>query len=88
MKKWQHWLENLSAEESLWLTAVFVSAMLGTMVSSAILQWGLSVYDGVGAKLAICLLATAAYGGVVVSVFYALFPETRLAIKRIFSQEK
>lgn len=88
MKKWQYWLENLSAEETLWLTAVFISAMLGTMVSSAILQWGLSTYEGVGAKLAICLLATAAYGGAVVSVFYVLFPETRLSLKRIFSAKK
>ncbi|MCB9006731.1 MAG: hypothetical protein H6656_05080 [Ardenticatenaceae bacterium] len=88
MKKWRQWLENLSAEETLWLTAVFLSAMLGTMVSSAILQWGLSTYHGVVAKLVICLLATSAYGGAVISVFYALFPETRLALKRIFSHKK
>ena len=85
MKKWQHWLKNLSADEVLWLTAVFISAMLGTMVSSAILRWGLSAYDGVGEKLAICLLATASYGGAVVSVFYIMFPETRTAVKRIFT---
>ncbi|MCA9946366.1 MAG: hypothetical protein KC449_22940 [Anaerolineales bacterium] len=88
MKKWRQWLENLSAEETLWLTAVFLSAMLGTMVSSAILQWGLSTYHGVVAKLVICLLATSAYGGAVISVFYVLFPETRLALKRIFSHKK
>ena len=88
MKKWQHWLENLSAEETLWLTAVFLSAMLAAMTSSAIRRWGLSAYDGVGAKLAICLLATAAYGGAVVAVFYVLFPETRLALKRIFRNKK
>ena len=88
MKKWRQWLENLSAEETLWLTAIFLSAMLGTMVSSAILQWGLSTYHGVAAKLVICLLATSAYGGAVISVFYALFPETRLALKRIFSHKK
>lgn len=90
MKKWQQWLENLSAEELTWLTAVFISAMLGTMVSSAILRWGLSTFseDGVLAQLGICLLATAAYGGVVVVVFYALFPETRLAFKRIFTNKK
>ena len=88
MKKWRQWLENLSAEETLWLTAVFLSAMLGTMVSSAILQWGLSTYHGVVAKLVICLLATSAYGGAVISVFYVLFPETRLALKRSFSHKK
>ena len=88
MKKWRQWLENLSAEETLWLTAIFLSAMLGTMVSSAILQWGLSTYHGVVAKLVICLLATSAYGGAVISVFYVLFPETRLALKRIFSHKK
>ncbi len=88
MKKWQAWLENLSPEESLWLTAVFISAMLGTMVSSVILRWGLSTYDGTLAKLAICLLATAAYGGAVVSVFSVLFPETRKAIKYIFNDKK
>jgi hypothetical protein len=88
MKKWQNWLENLSAEQTLWLTAVFISAMLGTIVSSTILRWGLSAYDGVVAKLAICILATAAYGGVVVSVFYVMFPEMRMALKRIFSEKK
>lgn len=90
MKKWQYWLENLSAEETLWLTAVFMSAMLGTVVSSIILRLGMSVYgnEGVLAQLAVCFLATAAYGGVVVSVFYVMFPETRLALKRIFSEKK
>jgi len=90
MKKWQHWLENLSAEETLWLTAVFISAMLGTMVSSAILRWGLNLYSnsGVLAQLGVCFLATAAYGGVVALVFYVLFPETRLAFKRIFTGKK
>jgi hypothetical protein len=88
MKKLQHWLENLSPEETVWLTAVFISAMLGTMVSSIILRWGLSVYDEVGAKLVICLLATAAYGGAVVSVFCIFFPETRLAVKRVFNGKK
>jgi hypothetical protein len=62
--------------------------MLGTIVSSTILRWGLSAYDGAVAKLAICILATAAYGGVVVSVFYVMFPETRMALKRIFSEKK
>ena len=90
MKKWQDWLENLSTEDSLWLTAVFISSMLGTITSSAILHWGLSLYsnDGVLAQLAVCFLATAAYGGIVVSVFYVMFPETRMALKRIFSNKK
>lgn len=90
MKKWQQWLENLSTEEVMWLTAVFLSAMLGTMTSTVILRWGLSTFgdDGILAQLGICLLATAAYGGVVALVFYVLFPETRLAFKRIFSNHK
>lgn len=90
MKKWQHWLENLSAEETLWLTAVFISAMLGTMVSSIILRWGLNKYSdsGVLVQLGVCFLATAAYGGVVALVFYVLFPETRMTFKRIFTGRK
>ncbi|MBK8902198.1 MAG: hypothetical protein IPM53_13515 [Anaerolineaceae bacterium] len=90
MKKWQQWVENLSTEELMWLTAVFISAMLGTIVSTVILRWGLSTFskDGVLAQLGVCLLATAAYGGVVAVVFYALFPETRLAFKRIFTGKK
>jgi len=90
MKKWQHWLENLSVEDTLWLTAIFVSAMLGTMVSSSILRWGLGYYgdSGVVAQLGVCFLATAAYGGVVAIVFYVLFPETRPAFKRIFTNDK
>ncbi len=90
MNKWQQWLENLSMEELTWLTAVFVSAMLGTIVSTVILRWGLSAFgeDGILAQLGICFLATAAYGGVVAIVFYVMFPETRLAFKRIFSNNK
>lgn len=90
MKKWQYWLENLSVEETMWLTAVFIAAMLGTMISSIVLRWGLSNFgdSGVWAQLAVCLLATAAYAGVVVGVFYALLPDTRLAFKRIFSNKK
>lgn len=86
MKNWQHWVENLSGEERLWLTAVLVAAMLGTMVSSLILRWGLSYYGHSGflAQLIVCVLATAAYGVAAGSVFYVLVPETRLAFKRLF----
>lgn len=90
MKKWQYWLGNLSREEVMWLTAVFLSAMLGTTVSSGILQWGLNAFNnsGVLAKLAVCLLATAAYGGAVVAVFSILLPQTRVAFKRLFINKK
>ncbi|MFO7538258.1 MAG: hypothetical protein R6X32_09390 [Chloroflexota bacterium] len=87
MKKFEEWLENMPAEQKLWLTAVFASVMLGTMLSSLILQWGMSQYgsDGILAQLAVCLLSTLAYGGVVVLVFYTLIPEARLAVNRILS---
>lgn len=90
MKKWQQWLENLSAEEALWLIAIFVAAMLGTMVSGITLRWGLSNFGnhGVLAQLAVCILATAVYGGIAVAVFYVLLPESRLVFKRIFTGKK
>lgn len=86
MKKWQVWLENLSDEDRLWLTAVLVAAMLGTLVSSTILRWGLSYYghSGALAQLIVCLLATTSYGVATFSVFYIMFPEKRTALKRIF----
>ncbi len=86
MKKWQQWLENLSDEDRLWLTAVFVAAMLGTMASSMFLSWGLHYYAhaGVLARLFVCLLATAVYALAAGSVFYILFPEKRVAFKRLF----
>ncbi len=90
MKKWQEWLGNLSGEELTWLTAVFLSTMLGTLVSSGILQWGLNAVSsgGVMAKLAVCLLATAAYAGAVILVFSVLLPQTRVAFKRLFINKK
>ena len=86
IKKWQVWLENLSGEGRLWLTAVLLAAMLGTMVSSMILRWGLSYYGHSGflAELIVCLLATTAYGVAAGSVFFFLFPDKRLAFKRLF----
>jgi uncharacterized membrane protein len=90
MKKWQHWLENLSAEQISWLTAVFVSAMLGTILSALILQWGMSEYGDKGflAQLIVCTVSTLAYGAAVVAVFYTLIPDTRPNFKRIFSSKK
>jgi uncharacterized BrkB/YihY/UPF0761 family membrane protein len=87
MKTFEDWLENISAEQKLWLTAVFISVMAGTILSSIILQWGMSHYgnDGILAQLAVCLLSTLAYGGIVVAVFYTLIPETRPVLKRIFA---
>ncbi|MCA9953564.1 MAG: hypothetical protein H6657_29165 [Ardenticatenaceae bacterium] len=86
MKKWQLWVESLSHEDQMWLTAVFVAAMLGTMVSSMILSWGMHYYghSTVLAKLMVCLLATAAYALAAGSVFYILFPEKRTVFKRLF----
>ena len=90
MKKFEELLENMPAEQKMWLTAVFASVMLGTVLSSIILQWGMSNYgsEGVLAQLAVCLLSTLAYGGVVVLVFYTLIPEARLAVNRILSGEE
>jgi hypothetical protein len=39
------------------------------------------------AQLAVSLGATMAYGGVVLAVFYAFFPETKVALKRMISKD-
>ena len=86
IEKCRTWLENLSAEDRLWLSAVFLAGMLGTMTSSFILRWGLAYYGQAGflAQLLVCILATAVYAVTAGSVFYVLFPESREAFKRIF----
>jgi hypothetical protein len=68
------------------VAAIFLASMLGTAVSGAILKWGMLQYGelGVEARMAVSLVATAAYGLVVIGVFYAFFPETKLALQRIF----
>lgn len=89
MKKWQDWLENISGEARLRLTAVFLSAMLGTMTSSLILRWGLSYYrhSGFWVELIVAIAATAAYAGVAALIFWVLFPEKRLDFKRLFTRK-
>ncbi|MCA9918059.1 MAG: hypothetical protein KC445_08910 [Anaerolineales bacterium] len=90
MEEWRCWFKNLSTKEMVWLTAVFLSAMLGTFVSSLVLHLGFDAfgYAGVLAKLGVCILATASYGGAVVAVFSILLPETKLAFKQLLTSKK
>ena len=85
MKKWQNWFDNLSAEQLLWLVTVGLSAMLGTLASSLVLRWGLTSYGdaGVFARLAICVGATIAYAAAGLFIFFLIYPEKRVALKRI-----
>lgn len=87
MKQFEKWLENIPAEQKMWLTAVFTSVMLSTILSSIILQWGMGHYgnDGTLARLIVCLVSTLAYGGVTLLVFYTLIPEARLAVNRVLT---
>jgi len=86
--KWkvQAWVDLLRNQDKTMTTAIFLAAMLGTAVSGAILKWGMAQYGelGVEARMAVSLAATAAYGLVVVGVFYVFFPETKLALQRIW----
>lgn len=89
LKKVQTWYESLTTNDVLWLSAIFLASLLGTAVSGLILKWGMTEYGDLGglAKLAVSLAATLAYGGVVLAVFYAFFPETKLALKRIWNRD-
>ena len=85
-RKIQAWAELFLKQDKTMATAIFLAAMLGTAVSGAILKWGMLQYGelGVEARMAVSLVATAAYGLVVIGVFYAFFPETKLALQRIW----
>lgn len=88
MKRFQEWKQSLSTQDIMWLSAIFLASLLGTAVSGSILKWGLVEFGALGsaAKLAVSLGATLAYGIVVLVVFYAFFPETKLALKRIWKK--
>jgi hypothetical protein len=88
MKRFQEWKQSLSVQDVMWLSAVFLASLLGTAVSGLVLKWGLTEFGQMGstAKLAVSLGATAAYGGSVILVFYVFFPETKLALKRIWKK--
>lgn len=89
MKKIQAWYQSLSTKDFVWLSAIFLASLLGTAVSGLVLKWGMTEYGDWGwtAKLAVSLGATLAYGGVVLAIFYAFFPETKLALKRIWHKD-
>lgn len=88
MKRFQEWVQALSTQDIMWMSAIFLSSLLGTAVSGFILKWGLAEFGGLGgtARLAVSLGATFAYASVVLAVFYAFFPETKLALKRIWKK--
>jgi hypothetical protein len=82
-QKLDAWWETVDV---MWLSAIFLASMLGTVVSAATLKWGMMYYGELGfaARMAISLAATAAYALVVVVVFYTFFPETKTALQRIW----
>ncbi len=90
MKKFNEWYENLSIEDVTWLMAIFLSAMLGTLTSGLVLKFGLDQFGDAGAmaRFLVSLAATAVYAGVVGSIFYIMFPESRMALKEIFVKNK
>lgn len=89
MNKFNAWKKSLTTQDIQWLVAIFLASLLGTAVSGLILKWGLMEFGDLGGavKLTVCLAATAAYGGVVLAVFYAFFPETKAALKRMWNKE-
>ena len=88
MKRFQEWMQTLSTQDVMWMSAIFLASLMGTAVSGLILKWGLSEFGAMGgiAKLIVSLGATVAYGCVVFAIFYAFFPETKLALKRIWKK--
>jgi hypothetical protein len=86
MKKFNHWYQNLSVVDVTWYMAIFVTAMLGTLVSGLVLRWGMENFGDQGplARLGASLAATAAYAAVGLVVFYAVSPKVRLALKRFW----
>jgi len=89
MNKFNKWKQSLTTQDIMWLFAIFLASLLGTAVSGLILKWGLTEYGDLGgaAQLAVSLGATVAYAGVVFAVFYALFPETKVALQRILNKD-
>ena len=89
MKKFNEWIDNLSVEDVMWLSAIFLSAMLGTLLSGLVLKFGLEQFGDAGAiaRFLVSMAATAVYAGVVASIFYIMFPESRAAFKRIFIKD-
>jgi len=86
MKRFNEWYQNLSVEQVTWLVAILVTAMVGTLASAVVLNWGMSAFenDGVWAQLAVSAAATAVYAVSVVVIFAIFFPtEMRLALKRL-----
>ncbi len=88
MKRFQEWTQSLSTQDVMWMSAIFLASLMGTAVSGFILKWGLTEFGEMGgmARLAVTLGATVAYGCVVFAIFYAFFPETKLAFKRIWKK--
>lgn len=86
MKQFNEWVNNLSVEDMTWMVAIFLSAMLGTLTSGLVLKYGLETFGnaGVMARFMVSLAATAVYAGVVASIFLIMFPESRVAFKKIF----
>jgi hypothetical protein len=90
MKKFNEWVNRLGGNEINWLTAIFLSAFLGTFMSGLVLKTGMENLgdQSVWLNLLISLVATAVYAAIVIIVFSLIFPETIPALKQIVSRDQ
>lgn len=82
MNNFKRWLRQLSTEDIHWFSTIFLSALLATLCSGLVLQWGMEALRGTGmvAHIVSTVLATAVYSSMALFVFYLVYPdEMRLA---------
>lgn len=89
MDRFLHNLQNLEPEHYSHLLSLFLSAVLGSAGTTAFIRW--STAAGVEVewfgRLLVTLGATLIYAAIVFLVFYIFSPQSRIALRRIFTRK-
>jgi Na+-transporting NADH:ubiquinone oxidoreductase subunit NqrB len=89
MSKLTRKFKDMTPEQLNNLLTIFLATALGSLGTTAFMTW---VSEGVHQmgwveRMAVTLIATVIYGAIIVLTFYVFSPQSRPALKRIFTRQ-
>ncbi len=89
MSKLTRKFKNMTPEQLNNLLTILLATALGSLATTAFMTWATDGVHQMGwvERMAVTLIATAIYAAIIVLTFYIFSPQSRPALKRIFTRQ-